>query len=63
VAKQLTAVFEKFRILDHFHRAHATKTALLTVANATLMQSDAGEFSVLLMLGLTSAFGTSCMIG
>uniref|UniRef100_A0A669D7L0 Reverse transcriptase domain-containing protein n=1 Tax=Oreochromis niloticus TaxID=8128 RepID=A0A669D7L0_ORENI len=62
VAKQLTAVLDKYSIFDKFQsgfrKVHSTETALLRVSNDILLQSDAGKCSVLLMLDLTSAFDT-----
>lgn len=63
MAVQLTAVLDKSSIFDDFQsgfrRPHSTEMALLRVSSDTLVNSDAGECSGLLMLDLTSAFDTA----
>uniref|UniRef100_A0A669CC42 Reverse transcriptase domain-containing protein n=1 Tax=Oreochromis niloticus TaxID=8128 RepID=A0A669CC42_ORENI len=62
VAKQLTVVLDEHNVLDKFQsgfrKAHSTETALLRVSNDILMNYDAGECTVLMLLDLTSAFDT-----
>lgn len=61
VAVLLTAYLEKYNIYDRFqsgfHKLHSTETALLKVTN-DIMSAHSGEYTVLVLLDLTSAFDT-----
>lgn len=62
VAVHLTAYLEKYNIHDRFQsgfrKLHSTETALLKVTNDIMMSADSGEYTVLVLLDLTSAFDT-----
>uniref|UniRef100_A0A669CZI7 Reverse transcriptase domain-containing protein n=1 Tax=Oreochromis niloticus TaxID=8128 RepID=A0A669CZI7_ORENI len=62
VAVHLTAYLEKYNIHDRFQsgfrKLHSTETALLKVTNDIVMSADSGEYTVLVLLDLTSAFDT-----
>lgn len=63
VAVHLTAYLEKHNIYDHFQygfcKLYSTETALLKVTNDIMMSADSGEYTVLVLLDLTSAFDTA----
>ncbi|XP_039901842.1 uncharacterized protein LOC120742540 [Simochromis diagramma] len=62
VAVHLTPYLEKYNIHDRFQsgfrKLHSTETALLKVTNDIMMSANSGEYTVLVLLDLTSAFDT-----
>uniref|UniRef100_A0A8C7WVE9 Reverse transcriptase domain-containing protein n=1 Tax=Oryzias sinensis TaxID=183150 RepID=A0A8C7WVE9_9TELE len=62
VAEQLRSFLEHNNICDvfqsDFKKNHSTETALLKVSNDVLMAADSGQYTVLVLLDLKSAFDT-----
>uniref|UniRef100_A0A3P9JCY3 Reverse transcriptase domain-containing protein n=1 Tax=Oryzias latipes TaxID=8090 RepID=A0A3P9JCY3_ORYLA len=62
VAEQLRSFLEQNNICDIFQsgfkKNHSTETALLKVSNDVLMAADSGQYTVLILLDLKSAFDT-----
>uniref|UniRef100_A0A3P9J3F2 Reverse transcriptase domain-containing protein n=1 Tax=Oryzias latipes TaxID=8090 RepID=A0A3P9J3F2_ORYLA len=62
VAVQLNMYLEEHNISDSFQsgfkKNHSTETALLRVSNDVLMAADSGQYTVLVLLDLKSAFDT-----
>uniref|UniRef100_A0A669E0K7 Reverse transcriptase domain-containing protein n=1 Tax=Oreochromis niloticus TaxID=8128 RepID=A0A669E0K7_ORENI len=62
VAEQLNNFLEKNNVLDifqsGFRKLHSTETALLKVSSDILMAADSGEYTVLVLWDLSSAFDT-----
>ncbi len=59
---RLTEVLKNHNILDKFqsgfHHMHSTETALLRITNDTMISSDVGDCSVLVLLDVSAAFDT-----
>ena len=62
VAEQLTVHLENHEIFDKFQsgfsKRHSTETTLLKVSSDILVSADSGEYTVLVLLDLSSAFDT-----
>ncbi len=62
MAEKLTAFLEGHNKFDKFqsgfHEHHSTETALIRVSSDIMMAADSGEYTALVLLGLSSAFDT-----
>ena len=62
VAEQLTLFLEKHKLFDKFQsgfsKRHSTETALLKISSDIMMSADSKDFTVLVLLDLSSAFDT-----
>lgn len=61
-AEELTMFLKVNNVLDKFqsgfHRNHSTETALIRVSSDIMMAADSGEYTLLVLLDLSSAFHT-----